>query len=222
MDALEKVADEVAAWRKLDPTEFHTPEGLDALKQRIGAIRESLPFEARSARTAVDNVYNSIKKEIQAKAPNYAKAMQDYVKASELIDEVTRALSLNDRATADTAMRKLQSVMRNNVNTSYGSRAAALEALQEQGGRELLPALAGQTLNDWVPRGIQRATGALTTVGAGSLGGIPAAIGAATFSSPRLMGEAALLAGTGARIAQPAFGLLNRGAYAVAPVLSAQ
>lgn len=220
--ALQNVSDEVAAWRQLDPADFHTPEGLDALKQRIGAIRESLPIEARSSRAAVDGVYNSIKRQIESEAPEYAKAMRDYTQASDLIDEITRSLSLNDRATADTAMRKLQSVMRNNVNTNYGARAAAMQALEQQGGRELVPALAGQALNDWMPRGIQRATGALGAVGAGSVGGIPAAAGMAALSSPRLMGEAAYLAGTGARVGDPLIQALRSGAYRVAPVLGAQ
>ena len=88
--------------------------------------------------------------------------------------------------------------MRNNVNTNYGARTAALEALEQQGGRELMPALAGQALNDWVPRGIQRATGAGLALGAGSMGGIPAAAGSAAISSPRLMGEAAYLSGADA------------------------
>lgn len=221
-EALQSVSDEVAAWRQLDPAEFHTAEGLDALKQRIGAIRESLPFEARSSRAAVDGVYNSIKRQIEAEAPEYATAMRDYTQASDLIDEITRSLSLNDRATADTAMRKLQSVMRNNVNTNYGARAAAMQALEQQGGRDLVPALAGQSLNDWMPRGIQRATGALGTVGAGSIGGIPAAAGMAAISSPRLMGEAAYLTGSGARVASPLVQALRTGAYRAGPVLGAQ
>lgn len=220
--ALQSVSDEVAAWRQLDPADFHTPEGLDALKQRIGAIRESLPIEARSSRAAVDGVYNSIKRQIESEAPEYAQAMRDYTQASDLIDEITRSLSLNDRATADTAMRKLQSVMRNNVNTNYGARAAAMQALEQQGGRELAPALAGQSLNEWMPRGIQRATGALGTIGAGSLGGIPAAAGMAALSSPRLMGEAAYLAGTGSRVGDPLIQALRSGAYRAAPVLGAQ
>jgi hypothetical protein len=170
----------------------------------------------------VGDVYNSVKRQIEAQAPEYAKAMREYTQASELIDEITRSLSLGERATADTAMRKLQSVMRNNVNTNYGARTAALEALEQQGGRELVPALAGQALNDWVPRGIQRATGAGLSLGAGSMGGLPAAAGAAAISSPRLMGEAAYLSGAAARNADPLIRALRRGAYAGAPIWGAQ
>ena len=37
----------------------------------------------------------------------------------EAIKEIEKALSLNNRASADTAMRKLQSLTRNNVYTNY-------------------------------------------------------------------------------------------------------
>lgn len=222
LTALQKVGDEVDAWRQLDPAEFHTPEGLDALKQRIGAIRESTPFEARDVRAAVDNVYNSVKRQIEAQAPDYAKTMKEYTEASELINEISRTLSLNDRAAADTAMRKLQSIMRNNANTNYGARSQLMDELERQGGRQLRPALSGQALNEFMPRGIQRGVSGLSALGAGSLGGIPAAAGMAAMSSPRLMGEAAFMAGQTAGKADPYIEALRRNLYRAAPVLGAQ
>jgi len=220
--ALKSTAQIVDDWKKLPPSEYHTPEGIDALKQQITALRNRLPIEDRASRAAIDNVVNTVKRQIESEAPEYAKAMKDYHQASELIDEISRSLSLNDRASADTAMRKLQSVMRNNVNTNYGARANAMQALEDQGGRNITSALAGQALNDWMPRGIQRATGAGLSLGAGSIGGLPAAAGAAAMSSPRLMGEAAYLTGTGARVAAPLIQALRAGTYRAAPVLAAQ
>lgn len=216
--ALQEAGQEVSYWQQLDPANFHTPEGLDALKQRLGSIIDRQPVEARDVRSALSDVYNSVKRQIEAQAPEYSKAMKDYNEASDLIREIERSLSLNNRASADTAMRKLQSIMRNNVNTNYGARMQAFNALQQQGGLDLQSALAGQALNDWAPRGIQRATGALSTLGAGSLGGIPAAVGTAAASSPRLVGEGAFLAGQ----ADPYIQALRRGLYRTAPVLAAQ
>lgn len=224
--ALQSVADEVNAWSQLDPADFHTAEGLDALKQRIGSIREGLPIEDRSARAAVDGVYNSIKREIERNAPEYSKAMADYQQASEILDEVTRSLSLNDRATADTALRKLQSVMRNNANTNYGARLASMENL-EQGGRPLMPQLAGQAVNEWTPRGIQRGTGAAGVGVLGFTGNIPGAIGMAATSSPRLMGEtfygAGRVAGALDRTVDPVLiRELRNAAVRAAPVIAGQ
>lgn len=218
LNALQKVESEVAAWKQLDPVQFHTPEGMDALKQRIGAIKDTLAVEDRASRAALDNVYNSVKRQIEAQAPVYSKAMKDYTEASDLLNEVTRTLSLGDRATADTAMRKLQSIMRNNVNTNYGARAQLMDELERQGGRQLRPALAGQALNELMPRGIQRAGLGVTSLTAGTLGGLPAAAGTAAMSSPRLMGEAAFMAGQ----ADPYIEALRRGLYRAAPVFGAQ
>ena len=222
LQALQQVDEAVSAWRQLDPAEFHTPEGLDALKQQIGSIRDSLPIESRSSRAAVDNVYNSVKRQIERQAPEYAKAMRDYTEASDLITEVQKSLLGNDRTSADTALRKLQSLMRNNVNTNYGARLQAAQALEAQGGREIMPQLAGQQLNDFIPRGIQRGTGALTALGAGSVAGIPAAVGSLAASSPRLVGETMYGAGRIAGAADPLVQALRQGVYRAAPVIGAQ
>ena len=62
-----------------------------------------------------------------------------------------------------------------------------------------MPALAGQALSEWTPRGLQRAT-ALPTAGGAYLMGEPALAGASiAASSPRLVGETALKAGQLAR-----------------------
>jgi hypothetical protein len=218
LDALNEVKDEVAAWRQLDPAEYHTPEGLDALKQRIGELIENQPFEAKNVRLALKGVYDSTKRQIEAQAPIYSKTMKDYHDASEALDQITRTLSLGGRATDDTALRKLQSVMRNNANTNYGARAALVNTLGQEGGRDLMPALAGQSLNQVMPRGVQRATAPVASLGLGLTGNFPAAAGAAAASSPRLMGEAFYLTGK----LDPLIEALRRGAHYGAPVVGAQ
>lgn len=181
-------------WKTLDPAEYHTPEGIDALKQSVGQILEDLQPRTQSDRV-VKSVYNSIKNEIDNQAPTYAKTMKAYSESTELIREIERSLSLGDKASADTAMRKLQSLMRNNVNTNYGQRLKTAQQLETQGGQQMMPALAGQALADWTPRGIQRATAPIGGVGLFSVGGIPAVVGGAALSSPRMVGEAAYGAG---------------------------
>lgn len=215
--AIAKMSDEVAAWRKLDPKEFHTPEGFDALKQKLGDILEGIPFEDKTARLVAGKIYNAAKDSIQAQAPTYAKVMGDYSKASGTISEIEKALSLGDRASADTSMRKLQSLMRNNVNTSYGYRDDLARLMIDQGGNDIMPALAGQAMNSWVPRGIQRATGGLGAAALGGMGQLPAAAGFAAASSPRLVGESAYLMG---RALSPLEQLLGPAAR-VAPVIAA-
>ena len=184
----------VEDWKNQVPDEYHTPEGLDALKQRIGDVLEGIPYEQKQARSAVKGVYDSIKAEIVKQAPAYANVMKGYSEASDLIKEIEKSLSLGQKTTADTALRKLQSIMRSNVNTNFGQRLKLGEALSV-GGQDILPALAGQALSELTPKGIQRATSIPAAYGAFSAGG-PLAAGASLLtSSPRLMGEAAYGAG---------------------------
>lgn len=184
----------VEDWKNQNPNEYHTPEGLDALKQRIGDVLEGIPYEQKQARSAVKGVYDSIKAEIVKQAPTYANVMKGYSEASDLIKEIEKSLSLGQKTTADTALRKLQSIMRSNVNTNFGQRLKLGEALSA-GGQDILPALAGQSLSELTPKGIQRATSIPAAYGAFSAGG-PLAAGASLLtSSPRLMGEAAYGAG---------------------------
>lgn len=177
----------VEDWLRLDPAKFHTPEGMDALKQRLGAVLESIPYEQGQARLAAGKIYNAAKDTIVEQAPAYAKVMSDYSEASALIKEIEKAFSLNDRATADSALRKLQSLTRNNVNTNYGNRLNLAGQLEEKGGRNLIPALSGQAMSSWTPRGLQSLSPVAGAYGALATGN-PAILAMLPASSPRLVG----------------------------------
>jgi hypothetical protein len=194
-DKLASAKAEIEAWKELDPTQYHTPEGLDKLKQKVGGILEDIPFEQKTALTAVNEVYNGIKNEIKTQAPTYAKTMQAYSEATDLIREIEKSLSLGNKATVDTQMRKLQSIMRNNVNTNWGQRMSLAQQLEAAGGKQMMPALAGQALSNYAPRGLQGASSVPTALLAGSVFGSPVVPLSLATSSPRLMGEAAYGAG---------------------------
>jgi hypothetical protein len=199
-DIQQKIADEVANWKSLPPDEFHTPEGLDALKQKIGGIVESIPYEEKTARMVGGNIYNAIKDSITKQAPTYADTMRGYSDATDQIREIERSLSQGGNASTDTQLRKLQSIMRNNVNTNYGSRVDSVRALEQQGGNEMIPALAGQALNTWTPRGLGGAVAGGLGMGGYAMGGPALAVPVLAAQSPRLVGEAALKVGQGAGI----------------------
>lgn len=174
----------VSQWKGLNPAEYHTPEGLDALKKSIGDVRDATQF-GTPGRRAADTAYNSVKAQIDLQAPTYAKVMKDYSQASETLTEIEKSLSLGNKAAADTSMRKLQSLMRNNVNTNYGNRLGLAKTLEDKGA-DILPAVAGQAASSFTPRGLQ----GLAASGAGLAGFMnPAALAALPFASPRLMGE---------------------------------
>lgn len=186
-----KVDELVQHWKSLDPAEFHTPEGLDALKQAIGDIANELPMENRAAARAVSTAYNAVKREIVRQAPAYATVMKQYEKASTQVREVEKTLSLGNNASPDTAMRKLQSILRNNANTNYGRRKELGDLLGDYGADTLIPALAGQQTSSWAPRGLQGLiSGAGSTAALGGLLGPKAAM-ALGATSPRVMGALA-------------------------------
>jgi hypothetical protein len=193
-NVLEDMKKKVADWKNSDPAEYHTPEGMDALKQSLYESFGKLGKEEKTAYSAGKQVYDSVKSEINAQAPTYAKVMKDYSESSDLIHEIERTLSLGQKASDDTALRKLQSLTRNNVITNYGQRTALAEQLAAQGGTELMPALAGQAMTSKLPRNLAAQGGA---IGAGLAAfSNPYVVAAMPFMSPRLVGEAAY--GTGA------------------------
>jgi hypothetical protein len=199
-EKIDEVKTLINDWKALDPVEYHTPEGLDALKQQVGNVLETIPYEQKNARASVKVVYDSIKSEINKQAPTYANVMKEYSTTSELIREIEGALSLGQKSRADTSIRKLQSLMRKNVNTNFGQRVQLGKELSKY-GEDIFPALAGQSLAELTPMGLQRATSLPTALGAFSAGGgtsgigIPLAAASLLSSSPRLMGEAAYGAG---------------------------
>lgn len=192
---LEQIQDLVGQWRGLSTP--NTVEAADALKQAIGEIRQKTQPGTLERRVA-DTVYNAAKDSIVRQAPDYAKAMQGYAEASDKINELTKTFSLGEKASDDTALRKLQSVMRNNVNTNYGQRNALLQDLAQY-EPDLPNALAGQALNAATPRGMaQRTAIELGGVGAGAAAMHfinPAFLASMPFFSPRVVGEGAYLAG---------------------------
>lgn len=205
--AWSKIDELVTDWKASDPAEFHTPEGLDALKKAIGDIRDAEGF-GTPARNAADAAYNAVKDQIVKQAPGYAKVMKDYEQASTLLKEIETSLSLGKKASADTALRKLQSVMRNNANTNYGKRADLTAILAQNGAPNLVPALAGQALSAAQPRGLSQLmaggfAGATALTNPTMLPGLLAA-------SPRVVGEGAYYAGRAAgAVTAPGRKLLN-------------
>lgn len=195
-DTWTKVDDVIEEWRGSDPAVFHTPEGLDALKQAIGDIRDTTEYRTPS-RIVADQAYNAVKKQIVKQAPSYAKVMKEYETASDVVRDIEKTLSLNAKANVDTSIRKLQSIMRNNVNTNYGKRAEQVKMLEEAGGANITEKLAGQSLNSLAPRGLGRAVAGSAAVGGAAIN--PALLATLPLQSPRIMGETAYASGAARR-----------------------
>jgi hypothetical protein len=192
-------------WKYRDPAQFHTPEGLDVLKQKIyDDVLSNIPINQKSSIGIIGDIYNSVKSTIQRQAPTYADTMKAYADTAEQVREIERALSQGKKASADAGLRKLQTVLRDNASTNYGQRVNLVNQLEATspslgGGIPIKPALAGQALSKLTPRGITAVGTVPAAVGVGSLFSTPASAAYLAASSPRLVGEAAYLTGQGSR-----------------------
>src|SRR5271166_5900196 len=200
-DMMEKINE----WRALDPAEFHTPEGFDALKKSLGYVLAETE-RGSPARLVANDIYKSVVGTIEKQAPVYAKVMRGYEDASSIIKEVERELSLRKTGrygdvNVGTAMKKLQSTMSNNVHTNYGNREQLAELLVQNGATNLMQKLGGDALSSWTSRGFGRAIGGgglMLGIGEALLGHpqvLAEVLMALPFTSPRLLGETAYYAG---------------------------
>lgn len=217
---IQEIKNIVAEWR--NKPDLHTVEGLDALKQRIQAVYPESPAHAQVQR-AVTQVSNAVRDTIKKQAPGYAKTMEDYSAMSDTLQELEKALSLGDKASVDTAVRKMQSLTRNNAQTSYGNRLKLAGELEKY-GVNVVPAVAGQAMSEWTPRGIQGSISPATIGSAGYYGGLEGAAAAAAASSPKLVGGlsygAGLAAGAPQQIASRLRGMLPSGINQKMPVMT--
>lgn len=224
------IVEKLQDFKALPPAE-RTAEALDALKQSVGAIRDAIPFEQKNARRVAGEVYKAIGDEIRRQVPSYAAAMKGYSEASDTINEIGKTLSVGGKATTDTTLRKLQSVMRNNVNTNYGARAKLAEEISKT-QPNFLPALAGQAMNNLAPRGLANIGPGMGIIHAATSFN-PLSLAMLPLSSPRAIGEAAYGLGRGVKVAKDVkdavrgdtllklLGLTYRGSNAIRPAISA-
>jgi hypothetical protein len=197
---------------KTAPGETFNPISMDALKQRLGVVREDTTHTSLS-RNVANQVYQAAVKTITDNAPNYAKAMKDYQVASDQLNEISKSLSLGPKAQKATAVGKLQSMLRNDVSGNYGQRAKLGDVLSKY-APDLVPTVAGEMASSILPRGLVGRMGDLgsiaTAVASPHL--IPGALAYMAASSPRVVGEAINAAN---RAREPA-GILGRGASRLA------
>lgn len=182
--------------------QLHTAQGLDILKRKIDNMYPLNP-KTKSDQMVVTAMKNIVKDEIIKQVPDYAKVMEAFETASLLEKQLMQELSLGKTKNAATTLKKLQSIMRNNVNTNYGARLQAFNKLDEFSEANIAEKIAGMELSSFKGRGFSQpvTTGTLAyTLGSGNM----AALGLLPFSSPRLTGEAARMFGKYSQTVKPA------------------
>ena len=175
---------------------LHNARGMDSLKRRIDAEYPT-GLAVGDSGMVVSTIRNNVKAQIIAEVPDYGKVMKNYETAMKLEKQFTSELSLGKNSNAGTTLRKLQSAMRNNVNTGYGNRLEMLKKLDP----DLVTEIGGQALSNIAPRGLQGLSAG--TVAAVAPFTNPSALAALPLQSPRLIGETAFKIGQLSKSLQP-------------------
>ena len=192
-----KISDIVNKWKNLDPKKYHTPEGIDALKRKIGDLYDSTQ-PGTQERLVVDKIYNGIGDTIRANAPTYDKMMSEYAQGKNLIREIQDTFSLKEKKSVDTQFRKLTSILRDGVNANFGERFNLAQRLNQL-DPTLFPELAGESLKSLTPQGIQRAVGSGNILGNLYYGLDPLVASSLLTQSPKIVGKGAFELGRGVR-----------------------
>ena len=185
---VEAIQKHIATWKANKG--LHNARGINELKKKIDAEYPT-GVPVGDSGVIVTQIRNVVKDAIVKAVPDYKNVMKAYEEAVSLEQKLIKELSLGNKRAAGTTLKKLQSVMRDNVNTNFGQRFDFVKKLDEAGlDKNIIPALAGQSLGTFTPRGLQ----GLTTTGTGvaALGGMIdpfTAIPTMLSQSPRLVGE---------------------------------
>ena len=224
MNLLRRMEDKIDAFRKKGA---RTPADFDDMKQSLQGMFDPKSSDAQIL-TAGSSVVRAVGDDIAKQAPAYRKTMADYGEASGLVQEIEKTLSLGKKSQADTAIRKLTSVMRNNVNTNYGARGNLAKMLADSGKSvDLLERITGSAFSSYMPKGLRAAGAGLGGAGGLTTGivGIPTVMALLATQSPKIIGELLYKIGQGGAIPAKLLQLLSTNpkfTQVVAPYLSNQ
>lgn len=163
----------------------NSPAMLDVLKKRL----DDFYSESKNSRAIVTELKQTIGNQLEKTVPGYKKMNQEYAQSLDLEREIEKALSIGKRGSADTALRKLMSSLKQNNDF----RADMVRKLEQAGGGQILDELAGVALQGaYSPTVYGR-----MVAGVGALASLLDPKFAAIFAmaSPRVVGELGLLFG---------------------------
>lgn len=172
---------DVMSWGN-DPQDA-TLRGIDTLKKRIDDYYSPFAKEGEVIRQRIKSVV--LDKLNKATNGKYATMSKAYEEATNLQQEIERALSLGSKATTDVAIRKLSTIMRNNNDF----RRELLNSLYKEIGEDLSVDIAGAAASEYIPRGLTGRVGGAIGTGSVVAGGNFGLLPLLAASSPRIVGE---------------------------------
>ena len=199
----QEIKDKIQEYKK---NGLNKAEDFDQLKKDINAINDDIAFGTEES-AIFSPIQAKVRESITIDSPIYNKMMNEYMDASVYLDELNADFSLNKGRTgkSDTALRKLQSIFRNNANTNYGARIGNIQEILNR-NPDIAPGLAGMNMSADFPRGIEGLRTGLSATGGGLLGQFanldlsvlaPAIAAYLSTQSPKLVGNVLYGAGRG-------------------------
>lgn len=136
----------VEEWKGLPADEYHTPEGMDALKQRIGGVEGKYQTENdRAAASIAAGVRKAVTAEITQQAPTYAAAMKNYSDAKDMLLNIKNTLD-SGKGRTDATIRRLQGVLKRDDPGYAGKLLDEVDQAPDHHLRESLAGRAGESI----------------------------------------------------------------------------
>jgi hypothetical protein len=193
---------------QFDKPKYQNAQGFDSLKKRIG---RTLP-DAKAYPNA-NRVYNEVLSSVNGelnKIGGYRDAMTNYGRTQNAIEEIRQALGTNNQQSIEAGLRKVLTLTKDVPTQEY--KIAVANQLKNSTGIDIMPAVAGQSLQEYVSPFVKQnllSGGVISAAGAAINPASAAAIGSTVgtglllgglLSSPRLLGEASQLSGRVGRV----------------------
>lgn len=162
-----------------------TPRGMDILKRKL----DDFYSENKNTRAMVEGLRSKVKEQIVSQVPEYATMTRGYEKASSLITEIQKGLSLGTKSSIDSAITRFRSVLRDDAEFRRG----LVETLEKMGGKDLLDSLSGMQMKSMIPS-VGAHAGLAGRIAAGGLfsmlfGITPESLAIIATTSPRIIAE---------------------------------
>jgi len=163
-----------------DAAFYSTPLGYDHLKRQLAGMYK----ETSQGRAAVEATSNVVRTELGSRVPGYTEMTKDYAKTTKMIDEIERDLSIGDKKSVDTALRKFNATMREDDEF----RRSMMAHVEKASGENLQAMISGRLAESWMPKSWMGREFAIGSLFSGLLGH-PKMLAGLALASPRLMGE---------------------------------
>jgi len=196
IDEVEKILNTWESQPKL-----HTAAGLDFLKQRIDAVYPDNPNMTQAQRI-IDTTRNGVKNYLVKEVPEYKKAMADYETSIETIREIDRGLLGGNRASQETALRKLLRTTRDET----GVKLSLADKMKNATGIDLSTEIAGASMKSYEPKSLLGTLGGgagIANIAFGSAGLNPLTALGVGITSPKITGLLTQAGGKVARYGRP-------------------